>query len=103
MVFDKIRSKLTPANAEMARTLGRNDDCHCGSGKKYKKCHLAEDEEAARKKHLETQIQAKPEEETKKDDKAQANKNWSPHSKSAGPVKGGGFFRSIFNRKTGGG
>jgi hypothetical protein len=21
--------------------LGRNDPCHCGSGKKYKKCHLA--------------------------------------------------------------
>jgi len=26
--------------------LGRNDRCHCGSGKKYKKCHLAEDSEA---------------------------------------------------------
>jgi hypothetical protein len=24
--------------------LGRNDPCHCGSGRKYKKCHLAEDE-----------------------------------------------------------
>jgi hypothetical protein len=24
--------------------LGRNDPCYCGSGKKYKKCHLAEDE-----------------------------------------------------------
>ncbi len=23
---------------------GRNDKCPCGSGKKYKKCHLAEDE-----------------------------------------------------------
>ena len=21
------------------KTLGRNDPCHCGSGKKYKKCH----------------------------------------------------------------
>jgi len=26
--------------------LGRNDRCHCGSGKKYKKCHLAADDEA---------------------------------------------------------
>jgi len=25
---------------------GRNDDCLCGSGKKYKKCHLRADEEA---------------------------------------------------------
>ncbi len=24
--------------------LGRNDPCHCGSGKKYKKCHLPIDE-----------------------------------------------------------
>ncbi|HTX39222.1 MAG TPA: SEC-C domain-containing protein [Bryobacteraceae bacterium] len=27
---------------------GRNDPCWCGSGKKYKKCHLAADENAAR-------------------------------------------------------
>jgi hypothetical protein len=27
---------------------GRNEPCHCGSGKKYKKCCLAADEEAAR-------------------------------------------------------
>ncbi|MFN0122066.1 MAG: YecA family protein, partial [Blastocatellia bacterium] len=27
---------------------GRNDLCHCGSGKKYKKCCLAKDEQAAR-------------------------------------------------------
>lgn len=27
--------------------LGRNEPCHCGSGKKYKKCHLAEDVSAA--------------------------------------------------------
>jgi SEC-C motif len=27
---------------------GRNDPCHCGSDKKYKKCHLAQDEAAAR-------------------------------------------------------
>jgi SEC-C motif len=28
--------------------LGRNDPCHCGSGKKYKRCHLDADREAAR-------------------------------------------------------
>jgi len=26
--------------------LGRNDPCHCGSGKKYKQCHLRQDEAA---------------------------------------------------------
>jgi len=30
------------------RKLSRNDLCWCGSGKKYKKCHLAEDEAAER-------------------------------------------------------
>lgn len=28
----------------MSATLGRNDPCHCGSGRKYKQCHLAADE-----------------------------------------------------------
>lgn len=28
--------------------LGRNDPCHCGSGKKYKKCHLGDDQGKAR-------------------------------------------------------
>ena len=30
-----------------APTPGRNDPCHCGSGKKYKKCHLDADQKAA--------------------------------------------------------
>ncbi|MBI2320868.1 MAG: SEC-C domain-containing protein [Chloroflexi bacterium] len=28
-------------------TPGRNDPCRCGSGKKYKRCHLAADERRA--------------------------------------------------------
>jgi hypothetical protein len=28
------------------QTPGRNEPCWCGSGKKYKKCHLAADEKA---------------------------------------------------------
>jgi preprotein translocase subunit SecA len=27
-------------------STGRNDTCPCGSGKKYKKCHLQKDEES---------------------------------------------------------
>jgi uncharacterized protein YecA (UPF0149 family) len=30
------------------RVLGRNEICWCGSGKKYKKCHLTEDEKKAK-------------------------------------------------------
>jgi hypothetical protein len=39
---------------ERLKTAGRNDDCPCGSGKKYKKCHLRADEEAASKALAET-------------------------------------------------
>jgi tetratricopeptide (TPR) repeat protein len=38
--------KVEAARARLAGT-GRNDACFCGSGKKYKKCHLADDETAA--------------------------------------------------------
>lgn len=27
----------------MAEKLNRNDPCHCGSGKKYKNCHMQQD------------------------------------------------------------
>jgi hypothetical protein len=30
----------------MTTRPGRNDLCHCGSGKKYKRCHLDSDEAA---------------------------------------------------------
>jgi len=35
--------------AERLKSMGRNDQCPCGSGKKYKKCHLLKDEEAYKK------------------------------------------------------
>ena len=31
-----------------AVNIGRNDPCHCGSGRKYKQCCLGKDEAAAR-------------------------------------------------------
>src|SRR5688572_19059996 len=37
--LESIRARLTET--------GRNDVCPCGSGKKYKKCHLMADEAAA--------------------------------------------------------
>ena len=40
---------------------GRNDPCHCGSGKKYKRCCLAKDQEAER------ETRAKLAEETAKE------------------------------------
>jgi hypothetical protein len=40
------------------KQTGRNDDCPCGSGKKYKKCHLREDEEAVSKALAERNAEA---------------------------------------------
>ncbi|KXK12232.1 MAG: Protein translocase subunit SecA [Microgenomates bacterium OLB23] len=36
-------SQPTKAVAKSVKKLGRNDPCWCGSGKKYKKCHMNED------------------------------------------------------------
>jgi uncharacterized protein YecA (UPF0149 family) len=40
------------------RNLGRNTLCWCGSGKKYKKCHLIEDEQKAEKKRASCCVKA---------------------------------------------
>lgn len=36
---------------ERLKSTGRNDTCPCGSEKKYKKCHLAEDQGAQHAAH----------------------------------------------------
>lgn len=36
----------------MSAALGRNDPCHCGSGRKYKQCCLAKDEAEAREARM---------------------------------------------------
>jgi uncharacterized protein YecA (UPF0149 family) len=38
---DHHHASTTPYRRE-APKLGRNDPCHCGSGRKYKKCHGAQ-------------------------------------------------------------
>ena len=43
--------KVTKVKPVKTKKLGRNDPCHCGSGKKYKDCHLPI-EEAARSHQL---------------------------------------------------
>lgn len=43
-----MRDTRTVDGTPLTRGLGRNDPCHCGSGKKYKACHLIADEAAAR-------------------------------------------------------
>ncbi len=41
-----------------AERPGRNDPCHCGSGKKYKRCCLGKDEEAEREARAEAAAEA---------------------------------------------
>jgi hypothetical protein len=86
-------------------SLGRNDPCHCGSGKKYKACHLAADEAAQREQRAKA-AEAAPAPEAP----AESTGKSSPaHKHSAQPwkQKGGpntrGFTKVAGTRKVGGG
>lgn len=87
-----------------AKELGRNDPCHCGSGKKYKHCHLLKDEEAARKaraKAVEAEAaaaKAAPAEDDKKDVPAPPKKSFQPWQ---GRANTRGFQKRAFQRKSG--
>jgi hypothetical protein len=43
--FEDENEDFVPEPVRRSVNLGRNDACWCGSGKKYKKCHLQADEE----------------------------------------------------------
>lgn len=86
--------------------IGRNDPCHCGSGKKYKKCHLEQDEMKNQKKRQEAALNAVKvaAEDEKKEGSSQsdAKKNDIPDRKKGwfkemvGKV---GFVRSPSSRR----
>jgi hypothetical protein len=47
-LFDRMIGAGKSANESDAGVKpGRNEPCWCGSGKKYKKCHLSEDDNKA--------------------------------------------------------
>jgi len=51
-IFEGLVRLFSPKEENSpVRELGRNDICWCGSGKKYKKCHLIEDEKKANKNY----------------------------------------------------
>ena len=66
--------------------LGRNEPCHCGSGKKYKKCHLEKDEaKGAKERHkaalnaeklLKEKVEAAEESAQKSSGKPQQKRSW---------------------------
>lgn len=43
-LIESVKKLLVPQGPPEGVRLGRNDICWCGSGKKYKNCHLASDE-----------------------------------------------------------
>ena len=44
VILDAIKRIITGPELQPIPDLGRNDRCWCGSGKKYKACHQAEDD-----------------------------------------------------------
>lgn len=93
----------------MNQSIGRNEPCHCGSGKKYKKCHLEKDEAVDRKAREKAALNAakvaKKNEEAEKEGKPgvpspkaqhhQENKSWL--GQMANKV---GFLKSFSQRRT---
>lgn len=54
MEYNSMRKKVSEKKLfekEAEEKLGRNDDCWCGSGKKYKKCHCSFDEKLDEYRH----------------------------------------------------
>ena len=95
------------------KTLSRNDPCHCGSGKKYKQCHLDKDEAAAREARAKEAAKVAPESappptEATGAHAAGAGKGAKPKLPTGQPWKRGaaasntrGFQRTASTRKTG--
>ncbi len=51
-IFESVVSFFKADNEVSPRAkVERNDPCWCGSGKKYKKCHLIEDEKKGSKNY----------------------------------------------------
>jgi hypothetical protein len=81
---------------------GRNDPCHCGSGRKYKQCCLEKDEAAAREARARAAAEAPevPAEEQAVAAKPPRHQTYQPWKKSATNTHG--FHRMSTPRKVGG-
>ena len=93
--------------ATMVHNPGRNDTCHCGSGRKYKHCCLDKDEalaQAARAKaESEAPVEAPADEPAEAPVKQRPPKaaSYQPWKRSATNTQG--FQRMSTPRKVGGG
>lgn len=92
------------------KALGRNDPCHCGSGKKYKQCHLDQDEAAAREARAAAMAAAaknapapEPVKEGEKPSLKSHDKLTFHEQRGRGGANTKGFQRASSVRKVGGG
>jgi len=74
----------------MKNELGRNDPCHCGSGKKYKQCHLSQDEAEAREARAHEQQAAGEEAASAPAEPAEIPHSREHRQQTAQPWKRGG-------------
>jgi hypothetical protein len=96
-----------PMTATFVHHLGRNDTCHCGSGRKYKHCCLDKDEalaQAARAKaeaDAPAEAPADPAAEKPAQQRPPKPPSYQPWKRSATNTQG--FQRMSTPRKVGGG
>ena len=80
---------------------GRNDPCHCGSGKKYKLCHLNKDEAAARAARAKESAKEKPA-ESAPEKTAPPPPRHTTRQPWKGPQNTRGFQKANLPRRSGG-
>src|SRR5476649_1389114 len=68
-------------------TIGRNDPCHCGSGKKYKKCHEANDQSSEIAANQKQWTEAEKKFEKEKTEETEAEKAAADKPGSVAPQK----------------
>jgi len=95
-----LKNLLTPrssgaAGAQGGKLPGRNELCWCGSGKKYKQCHLRKDAEQRLEASFEARAAQMAARNAGKNVVTGSGKAGAPKAKAAGPAefkewKGGG-------------
>jgi hypothetical protein len=99
-----LQWKQEPTMTDLAvHDLGRNDPCHCGSGRKYKRCCLDKDAAAARAKpdsDAQADAHADPQAEAPAQRRPPRPRSYQPWKRSATNTHS--FQRMSTPRKVGG-
>ncbi len=81
--------------------IGRNDPCHCGSGKKYKACHLEADDAKSREER-EKAAAAAPDPAPAEAPRHNTKQPWRKGTEQqSGQVNTHGFQKTSGTRKVG--